>query len=208
MVRISAVLLLILSVNLGGCRSDTMPATTPTTAGTSQPAALTTAVPTPAPRVTTPAVPITAVNVGVQVTMAQPPFLPGCSETEVAAALEHFLLTFNAGDQATLSQLFPAPSSQDPRTNDFRVYGVSAVPGGPDTFVAASRAQLLPYLAQRHAAHEVLQLVSLGYSPSWAPDRVDLTMTVTRRADDVPTRTLPAKGVLVCSTHQLIVWNM
>lgn len=92
--------------------------------------------------------------------------------------------------------------------NDFHVYGASTVPDGPDKFVATNRAELLPYLAARHAQHEELQLVQLKYGTSWARDRVDLSMTLTRRTDDVPEHMIPAKGDFVCSTHQFVVWNM
>lgn len=135
-------------------------------------------------------------------------FPPGCSNAEVTAALDRFIGAFNRGDQDVLDEVFPATSSSDPSTNDFHVFGISAVSDGPAAFVAYASDELLPYLADRHVLHDQIQLIGLKIVSSWAVDRVGLDMQLSRQADDVTLHTGVAKGELVCSTHQIVVWNM
>ena len=134
--------------------------------------------------------------------------LTGCFGLVVSAAISVFLDAFNHGYQDILMEMIPTTSSSDPSTNDFHVFGVSAIKDGPSEYVAYSRADLMPYLAERQMHHDQLQLISLKVVSSWARDRVGLDMQLSRRADDVPVHTGVAKGELVCSTHQIVVWNM
>jgi hypothetical protein len=135
----------------------------------------------------------------------------GCSPDEVATVMHQFLDAFNHGDQQALRAYFkpqdPAHWSQAAYEKEFQVFGVGKTEQTPE-FVASDLPALFEYFAQRHAHGEKLALLSLEVNESWAPDRVELAFNLTRVADDVPLHALVAKGALVCSTHQFVVWQM
>jgi hypothetical protein len=83
---------------------------------------------------------------------------------------------------------------------------------GPDSRIgkkANDRATLDTWIRRRHRHHDHLSLVGFGSTDAWG--NIDLTLLISRRADDYrPVNLLKAKQDSSCSGRRpvLIVWSM
>jgi len=73
-------------------------------------------------------------------------------------------------------------------------------------FISTGQQQLLDYFSERHAQHEVLRLTKLQID--YTGDRVGLAPTINRRADDIVSEIVLAKGELDCASSTIRVWNL
>jgi len=138
-----------------------------------------------------------------------------CSAT-VAQTIRTFVDAFNQGDHDQLMALFPSQAVSQPgvvKPGEERVftrYGVSHLEnGGPVGEIAAySRTDLMPYLATRHDHHEQWNLLNIDVlGRSWTGG-YDFTLKLSRQADDLPMRTVLAKGAADCRAGTIFVWSM
>lgn len=139
------------------------------------------------------------------------PLPPGCSAERAAGIVTDFIAAFNRGDQPGLTNLFPADAAGPAEAPRLGMFGWFAVTGAPDSFNpgfgAYSREELLPWLAERHARHERLQLLQLEVAGSWHGG-VGMVFDVARQADDIPTHVAGGKGSLDCANRTIMVWNL
>jgi len=138
------------------------------------------------------------------------PLPEGCSPGAAAGIVAGFVAAFNRGDQAALARFFPAERTgfEPVGPGKFGWFAVTGAPGSFNPgFMARSREELLPYLTERHARHERLELLQLEVAGSWHGG-VGMVFDVRRRADDIPTHTAGGKGTLDCEAGTIIVWNL
>lgn len=123
---------------------------------------------------------------------------PPCTESTTRQIVTSFIEAFNNGDAARLDQLFA----------DFSRYASDA-PGGFSSPVPISRSDLIAYLAQRHQAHERLNLESLEFNGRSAND-FNFAFEVTRSADGLAPTPYGGKGAVFCGnpSNTLILWAM
>ncbi len=141
-----------------------------------------------------------------------PPTVGGpCGAARVTQIVGDFLAAFNRGDQAALAPFFPEQGFDpaDPRNVDrLEVFSLDAAnPSvGIDHLNLHTRTTLLAYFAERQRQHEQIRLLDLQ---PLAPQGliVGFGFTLSRQADDLPTRTFPGKGEINCAHGTIIVWN-
>ena len=92
----------------------------------------------------------------------------------------------------------------------FKWYGVTSPPGVRAFPAAVERPTLLSYFAERHAAHERLQLTNVRINGVTAGAYGNFEFELLRSADDLPGGPRPyrGKGAALCSTGRLMVWSM
>jgi hypothetical protein len=131
------------------------------------------------------------------------PAKPGCSPAQTRAAIARFVTAFNAGNRKALNEAWVNRLS-------FKWYGVTSPPGLRTMEAAVQRSTLLPYFAERHAAHEQLQLTKVKINGVTAGAYGNFEFELLRSADDVPggPRTYRGKGAALCSSGRLMVWSM
>jgi hypothetical protein len=139
--------------------------------------------------------PATSTNVGgTNVTWQGSP-LEGCSPTRVAEGVRRFLAAFNRGDQAALLGIFKRS-----------VLFTSAYAPPAGFFRSGGQQQLLDYFAQRHAQHEILELMALHIQYQVTPE-AGLAPRMNRTSDDLPPGIVTAKVVFDCNDGAIIAWN-
>ena len=128
---------------------------------------------------------------------------PGCSPPETRAAITRFVTAFNGGNRKALNEAWVNRLS-------FKWYGVTSPPGVRTMEAAARRSTLLPYFAERHAAHERLHLTKVKVNGVTAGAYGNFEFELLRTADDLPggPRLYRGKGAVTCSTGRLMVWSM
>ena len=187
---------------------------TPAGAGSTQP------VPTPQAGGsvgggTAPAAPPPSATAGARATPRGTPGTPPvggpCGAARATPIVADFLVAFNRGDQAALARFFPEQGFDpaDPRNVDrLEVFSLDAAnpSAGIDHLNLHTRPTLLAYFAARQRQHEQIRLLELQ---PLAPQGliVGFGFTLSRQADDLPTRTFPGKGEINCAHGTIIVWN-
>ena len=138
------------------------------------------------------------------------PLPAGCTTDEAVGIVTAFIDAFNRGDPGSLARTFPAEAARRGfvEPGKFQWYSVGGGPGHPNGhFVAWTREELLPYLAERHARNERFQLLQIEVAGSWHLG-VDVVYDIERRADDIPTYVAGGKGALDCEARTIFVWSM
>ncbi len=138
------------------------------------------------------------------------PLPNGCTTDEAVGIVTAFIDAFNRGDQAALARAFSAQAARRwfVEPGKFQWYSIGSGPGNPIAgFVAWTREELLPDLAERHARHERFRLLQIEVAGSWHPG-VDVVYDIERRADDVPVHVAGGKGALDCENRTIFVWSM
>ena len=150
--------------------------------------------------VTTPAVVVALVACPVGSTATT---TPGCSPAQTRAVITRFVTAFNAGNRKAVNETWVNKVS-------FKWYGVTSPPGMRTPDAALQRATLLPYFAERHAAHERLVLTKVKVNGVTAGAYGNFEFELLRNADDLPDGPQPyrGKGAVTCSTGRLMVWSM
>ena len=131
------------------------------------------------------------------------PAKPDCSPDQTRVVIARFVTAFNAGNRKALNGAWVNRLS-------FKWYGVTSPPGMRTMEAAVQRSTLLPYFAERHAAHERLQLTKVKINGVTAGAYANFEFEVLRSADDLPggPRLYRGKGAATCSTGRLMVWSM
>ena len=131
------------------------------------------------------------------------PAKPGCSPAQTRAVITRFVTAFNAGNRKALNEAWVNKLS-------FKWYGVTSPPGMRTMAAAVQRSTLLSYFAERHAAHERLQLTKVKVNGVTAGAYGNFEFELLRSADDLPggPRLYRGKGAALCSTGRLMVWSM
>ena len=131
------------------------------------------------------------------------PAKPGCSPAQTRAVITRFVTAFNAGNRKALNEAWVNRLS-------FKWYGVTSPPGLRAFPASVERSTLLSYFAERHAAHEQLQLTKVKINGVTAGAYGNFEFELLRSADDVPggPRTYRGKGAALCSSGRLMVWSM
>jgi len=125
-----------------------------------------------------------------------------CTANSVHALVLGFVAAFNAGNQRKLQRLWAQSG------NSWAWYSTDA-PGARVRNVAADRAGLGAYFAQRHKHAETLRLTSFQYNGvSGALGGFEYTLI--RKADDLPATAYGGKGDAVCWLRPLTIgtWSM
>jgi hypothetical protein len=131
------------------------------------------------------------------------PARPGCSPAQTRTVIARFVTAFNGGNRKALNEAWVNKLS-------FKWYGVTSPPGMRTMEAAVQRPTLLPYFAERHAAHERLQLTKVKVNGVTAGAYGNFEFELLRSADDIPggPRLYRGKGAALCSTGRLMVWSM
>lgn len=138
------------------------------------------------------------------------PLPAGCDLGRAAGVVTGFVDAFNRGDQAALATFFPAATIGNEPVGPGRMgwFAVTGAEGGFNPgFIAWSRKDLLPYLAERHAKHERLRLLQIQVAGS-LDGVVNMGFDVARQADDIPAHVAGGKGALDCGARTIVVWNL
>ena len=93
--------------------------------------------------------------------------------------IARFVTAFNAGNRKALNEAWVNKLS-------FKWYGVTSPPGMRTLAAAVQRSTLLPYFAERHAAHERLQLTKVKVNGVTAGAYGNFEFELLRSADDLP----------------------
>jgi hypothetical protein len=136
-------------------------------------------------------------------------FPTGCGPQEIVEFINRFIAAYNSGDTDGLDQFFDA---------HFNWYTDGVAQGqsvDPATFFRTSRRdELAEYITLRHAQGDRLRLLEISVAgPGWH-DGMDVTFTLAREADDLPTtanrliRVARGKGMVTCPVKRIYVWNM
>jgi hypothetical protein len=136
-------------------------------------------------------------------------FPQGCGPQEIIEFVNRFIAAYNSGDVDGLDQFFDAY---------FNWYTDGVAQGqrfDPATFFRTSRRdELAEYITLRHAQGDRLRLLEISVAgPGWH-DGMDVTFTLAREADDLPTtanrliRVARGKGMVTCPEKRIYVWNM
>lgn len=132
-----------------------------------------------------------------------------CSPQEIVEFVNRYIDTYNAGDVDELDQFFG-------ETFTWYTDGVAeGIRVDPATyFETSSRDELAEYISLRHAQGERLRLLEISVAgPSWHRG-MDITFTLAREADDLPTtanrpiRVARGKGAVTCPEKSIVVWSM
>ena len=117
--------------------------------------------------------------------------------------IARFVTAFNAGNRKALNEAWVNKLS-------FKWYGVTSPPGLRPFQAAVQRSTLLSYFAERHAAHERLQLTKVKVNGVTAGAYSNFEFELLRSADDLPggPTLYRGKGAALCSTGRLLVWSM
>ena len=128
---------------------------------------------------------------------------PGCSPAQMRAVIARFVTAFNAGNRKALNDTWVDKLS-------FKWYGVTSAPGLRPFPDAVQRSTLLAYFAERHAAHERLQLTKVKVNGVTAGAYGNFEFELLRSADDLigGPKLYRGKGAVTCSTGRLMVWSM
>ena len=128
---------------------------------------------------------------------------PGCSPAQMRAVIARFVTAFNVGNRKALNDTWVDKLS-------FKWYGVTSAPGLRPFPDAVQRSTLLAYFAERHAAHERLQLTKVKVNGVTAGAYGNFEFELLRSADDLTgsPKLYRGKGAATCSTGRLMVWSM
>jgi hypothetical protein len=128
---------------------------------------------------------------------------PGCSPAQTRAVIARFMTAFNAGNRKALNETWVDKLS-------FKWYGVTSAPGLRPFQAAVQRSTLLAYFAERHGAHERLQLTKVKVNGVSAGAYSNFEFELLRSADDLAggPKLYRGKGAATCSTGRLLVWSM
>ena len=136
-------------------------------------------------------------------------FPAGCEPREIVEFVNRFIETYNSGDVAELDQFFAANFTW---YTDGVAEGIKVDPA--TYFETSSRSELAEYISLRHVQGERLRLLEISVAgPGWH-DGMDITFTLAREADDLPTtanrliRVARGKGAVTCSEKRIFVWSM
>lgn len=121
-----------------------------------------------------------------------------CVPEQVATRVQRFLAAFSTGDTVTFAEFVSSSlifSEPNPPPRGF--------------FVSSGPQALMDYVTERHAKHEIRELITidLSYGSQGDQDRVDFGLKLSRTADDL-TVVVHGKGLLSCATGKLSVWNL
>lgn len=130
---------------------------------------------------------------------------PACAPREVARLLRGFLDEFNRGaTPATVRSFFSKRS--------FVMFAVFLeVPRGrPKGFRATAVNHLLRYFKGRQRARERMSLEEVGVRYEARRDLGQMSVKVTRTADDLPEKKLSSfgKGAIDCANRRIVVWSL
>ena len=127
----------------------------------------------------------------------------GCSPAQTRAVIARFVTAFNAGNRKALNETWVDKLS-------FKWYGVTSAPGLRPFQAAVQRSTLLAYFAERHGAHERLQLTKVKVNGVSAGAYSNFEFELLRSADDLAggPKLYRGKGAATCSTGRLLVWSM
>src|SRR5713101_4355684 len=133
---------------------------------------------------------------------AMPP-KSGCTPARTRSLINQFVRAFNIGDRPAINGTWASKVW-------FKWYSVTTDPGARTPEEAARRDTLLPYFAQRHAAHERLTLTALKLNGVSGGGYRNFEFHLMRSADDLPGGSVAyeGKGASTCSTARLIAWVM
>jgi len=131
------------------------------------------------------------------------PVTQGCTTPQTRAVITRFVTAFNAGNRKALNEAWV-------NRHSFKWYGVTNPPGLRPPPAATQRSTLLSYFAERHAAHERLQLTKVKVNGVTAGAYANFEFELLRSADDLPDgpKLYGGKGAALCSTGRLMVWSM
>jgi hypothetical protein len=136
-------------------------------------------------------------------------FPQGCGPQEIVAFVNHFIEVYNVGDVAELEQFF---ADQFIWYTDGVAKGIEVDPA--TYFETSRRDELAEYISLRHTQGERLRLLEISVAgPGWH-DGMDITFTLAREADDLPTtperpiRVARGKGMVTCPEKRISVWSM
>lgn len=136
-------------------------------------------------------------------------FPTGCGPQEIVEFINRFIGAYNSGDVDGLDQFFDAHFNW---YTDGVAEGQSVDPA--TYFETSSRDELAEYISLRHAQDERLRLLEISVAgPGWH-DGMDITFTLAREADDLPTtperpiRVARGKGAVTCPEKRIFVWSM
>jgi hypothetical protein len=127
----------------------------------------------------------------------------GCTPARTRSLVDQFVRAFNTGDASAINDTWASKVW-------FRWYSVTTDPGARTAEEAARRDTLLPYFAQRHAAHERLTLTTLKLNGVSGGGYRNFEFQLLRNADDLVGGSVSyqGKGASTCSTGRLIAWVM
>jgi hypothetical protein len=136
-------------------------------------------------------------------------FPTGCGPQEIVGFINRFIAAYNSGDGDGLDQFFDA---------HFNWYTDGVAQGqsvDPATYFETSRRdELAEYISLRQTQGERLRLLEISVAgPGWH-DGMDITFTLARKADDLPTiperpiRVARGKGMVTCPEKRISVWSM
>ncbi|MBK8905619.1 MAG: hypothetical protein IPM53_30840 [Anaerolineaceae bacterium] len=136
-------------------------------------------------------------------------FPAGCGPQDMVAIVNHFIEIYNAGDVAELEQFF---------ADQFTWYTDGVAEGiwvDPATYFETSRRdELGEYVYLRHTRGERLKLLEISVAGPGCHDGMDITFTLAREADDLPTtpehpiKVARGKGMVTCPEKRIAVWSM
>lgn len=136
-------------------------------------------------------------------------FPAGCGPQEMVAFVNTFIEIYNAGDVAELEQFF---ADQFTWYTDGVAKGIEVDPA--TYFETSRRDELAEYISLRHTQGERLRLLKISVAgPGWH-DGMDISFTLAREADDLPTtperpiRVAMGKGMVTCPEKRISVWSM
>lgn len=170
------------------------------------------AFPSPAEGVRQPATPLPQVLVGQP--PAWEPLPTGCEPERTVHVVLDFLDAFNDGDQDRLAALFrpdvldadgtPDPGDDWRNPGWFSAHPIAAAPG----VMARDDAELLPWVASRHAQYERWTLLQLFMGGYWWRGSANISFDMQREADDVPAQIVGGKGAIDCDDGTVFLWNV
>jgi hypothetical protein len=133
--------------------------------------------------------------------VAPPP--TGCTPAQTRHLVSRFVAAFNLGDQRAINATWASKAW-------FKWYSVTSDPGARTPQDSARRDRLLPYFANRHAAHERLIVTDLKINGVSGGGYRNFEFRLMRSADDLPNGPIAyiGKGASTCSTGRLFVWAM
>ena len=193
--------LMVLSLALAACGTQTPPSGAAATQQPPPAAAATQQPPAPA---------------AVQLLGDDKAYPAGCSLREVSDLMSQFVTAYNAGDRGRFMSLIDPIANHGMREYWYGDNIFERTGGLPEIHFAALKTEELErHFAERQAQHDQIQLRTLVVQDTpWREGKgVDIGFVITRKADDLGGNTASVrigdgKGVILCPERKVAVWTM
>ncbi len=133
------------------------------------------------------------------------PLPDGCNLDDVVDLYQRFVSGFNDGDETALTSLIPFVSTRSaaPESGKFTFFAVADPKG---TEAVYTRADVLSFVATRHAHSERWTILRMDLSGSWWKGGVGAVLDLSRVADDLEEREVGVQASVDCHSGTIAIW--